>query len=142
MRMLIRPETESFLQVVEQHARQRFRNRADVALLYEAASTPPLQQVFFDITFQAKFVTHAVQILKRVGAGSDDAQRLGIELNQALEKVSTLLRTLVKELPEETKQEFVQRYLSLSQEGMANLLPLLSELQWIKNYQLDRDREG
>jgi hypothetical protein len=138
--MTLRPETESYLDGVEQFVGKQFRYRSEIGLLIELAEARTMKQVFDDITFFAKFVSNAYIILKRVGPASKDIEKMSLEFKDKLEKVSTLLRTLIKEEQTDAKQQFVTRFLSLSNDSMNNLLELLYELSWIKNYSLDQKR--
>ncbi len=91
-----------------------------------------------DVVFNAKFITQALNVLKRVGPGNNDTAKLSGELNQMMEKTGTLLRTIMKESPEDMKQHFLGTFLSLNGESMNNFTGLLYELHWIKNYMLDQ----
>lgn len=134
--------SEQYLDSVEQHSHRTLHRRADIAFLLKAATTTPLQQLFEEITFQAKFVTNALHILQRIGTGTEDTIKLTSELNVGLEKVASMLRTLVKESPADVRQQFLQTYLAISPESLANLTSLLEELRLIKNFELDRERAG
>ncbi len=138
--MNIRKETETYLDTVEEYTHRKFRFRDEVGVLVDLAATRTMERLFDDILFLAKFVSNANTILKRTGTGSEDTVKLSAEFKENLEKASSLLRTLVKEAPEEIKQHFLSSFFSLSRDGMNNLLALLYELTWIKNYKLDRKK--
>lgn len=138
--MNIRKETETYLDTVEEYTHRKFRFRDEVGVLVDLAATRTMERLFDDILFLAKFVSNANAILKRTGTGSEDTVKLSAEFKENLEKASSLLRTLVKEAPEEIKQHFLSSFFSLSRDGMNNLLALLYELTWIKNYKLDRKK--
>ena len=135
---MVRPETDAFLTTVEQSFQKKFQYRNEIGLLYECSFDRNMKQVFDDICFYAKFVSNAFAILKRTGGTTEDTEKLSNEFKESLEKVSTLIRTLIKEAPDETKQKFVQQFFSLSQENMSNFMLLLQELSRIKNYFLDK----
>ena len=136
----IRLETQTYLDAVEQFAHRKFQFRDDLGLLTDLSESRNMKQLFDDILFFAKFVSNANNVLKRAGVHSEETQKLSAEFKESLEKSSTLLRTLVKEAPEEVKKDFTARFFSLSQESVSNLLSLLYELSWIKNYSLDKHR--
>jgi hypothetical protein len=99
-----------------------------------------MMQAMEDVVFNAKFITQALNVLKRVGPGNNDTAKLSAELNQMMEKTGTLLRTIMKESPEERKQHFLSTFLSLTGESMNNFTGLLYELHWMKNYLLDQKK--
>ena len=138
--MTHRPETEHFLDDVERYVNKKFTLRDDIGTLYELSQDRSMKQLFGDILFSSKFITHASTILQRSGVSSDETQKLSVEFKTQVEKISTLLRTIVKEAHEDVKQRFRDRYFSLSHESMSALLVLLRELSWIKNYELDKER--
>ncbi len=104
--MNLQPSTESLLSDVEQFAHRKFRYRLEIGLLVEAAGTESLRRVWEDVLFNAKFLTNAYGLLKRVGSDSPDTVKLSSEFQDGVEKVSTLLRTLIKENPDEVRDLF------------------------------------
>ena len=135
-------KTGQYLDAVEAFSGKKFQFRGEIGMLLECATARNMHQVFEDITFLAKFVTNASGVLKRVGPSHADAAKLVGEFKDNLEKVSTLLRTLVKEEPADARQQLLSRFFSLSHDSLDNLLVLLSELSRIKNYTLDQKREA
>jgi hypothetical protein len=133
-------DPQAFIAEAERFSGRTFRYRAEMTALLELSRARGQQQLFDDLVFHAKFVTNALQILKRVGADNADAVQLGAELNSMLEKTMTLLRTIIKESPGEFRQHILDDFLSLSQTSMTNLTALLAELAWVKNFMLDTRR--
>jgi len=135
--MTIRPETESFLSSVEQSAGRKFQYRNEIAALIDVAEEAGHRQLFDDLTFYAKFVTHASRILTGIGNSGTDTVKLSAEFQDGVEKITTLLRTLVKDAAPELRTLIVPRFVTLSPEGLELLLSLCGELNWVKNYSLD-----
>jgi predicted Zn-dependent peptidase len=131
-------DAAAFIGAAEAFAARAFRYRDDMTFLLEACRARHQQQLFDDLVFYAKFITNALQILRRVGADNADAVKLSAELRDMLEKTTTLLRTIVKEEPGERRQRFLDTFLALSQPSMAELTALCAELAWVKNYMLDQ----
>ncbi|MCI0708352.1 MAG: hypothetical protein L0Y80_12810, partial [Ignavibacteriae bacterium] len=90
-----------------------------------------------DAAFHAKFITRSLDIMRRIGKDADGYAKMEGEFNASTEKALTLLRTLVKDAPDEVKQHFVQNFISPSGENLPRLLQLFSELTWIKNWMVD-----
>lgn len=128
----------SWIRAAETFAARMFRHRDDITLLLETCRARNQQQLFDDLVFNAKFITNALQILKRVGADNADAAKLSVELREMMEKTSTLLTTIIKEIPDARRQRFLDTFLALSQPAMAELMTLLAELAWVKNFMLDQ----
>jgi hypothetical protein len=140
--MVISPEIQKFLNDVETFSAKKFRYRQEIEILVALSRERSMEEVFRDITFFSKFISNALNILKRTGADSAETEKLSVEFKDKLEKTSTLIKTLIKEAPGEVKAMFLSRFLSLSQESMNALLSLLYELSWIKNYSLEQERSA
>jgi hypothetical protein len=136
----LRTETEKYFDDIERAGGKKFTLRADIGTLWETAHDAGKEQVLDDVLFLAKFISRAEAILTRPGMKQEDTAKLSVEFSGQVEKASTLLRTLVKESPEATKQHFLGRYLSLRNDNLQNLLGLFRELSWIKNFQVDASR--
>lgn len=132
-------DPEAYIRSVEAFSRRAFSYRAEIIDLLATCRARGQQQMFDDLVFNAKFVSNALAILKRVGADNADAAKLGAELREMLEKTTTLLRTIVKESPDPGRQKFLDAFLTLSQSSMSNLTVLLAELSWVKNFMLDKN---
>lgn len=135
--MTLRPETESYLSNVERFAKRTFRFRMEIGIIVELAATPSLRRALDDLLFIAKFVTNAFNVLKRVGSSTEDTVKLSAEFKDGMEKGSALLKTMVKEAPDDVKKIFLTKFLSHSHENLNDLLALFYELSWLKNYSLD-----
>ena len=138
--MDIHSETHNFLDEVEHFAHRKFRYRKDIEQLVELTRRHKMQQVFDDVVFYAKFISNAYAVLNRSGTPSEDTLKLSNEFKEILEKTATLLRTMIKEGPDDVKQHVTMTYLSLTNDSMNAFLSLLYELSWIKNYILDERR--
>ncbi len=135
---MIQPETDRLLNEVERLARRKFRHRSDVAWLVQLASSQKKQPVMEEIVFLSKFVTKADEVLRREGGSSEQTVKLSDEFEQNVRKVSILLRSLIGDSANGTGTAFVNRFLSLTHEGMSNLLSLTKELSWLKDYAIDK----
>ena len=133
-------QIEEYLTEVEKAAQQKFRYRAQVSWLLTVVYARKLELVFEDVLFFSKFLSNAYSVLKREGVGSDTIGNLKQEFSVNLEKIHTLLRTIVKESEEPGRGEFIARFLSMTPECMEHLMALAKELTWIKNYNLDQKR--
>ncbi len=138
--MIIRPEIQSYLDDVETFTSRKFHYRRQIELLLELSHERAMPEVFRDIIFFSKFISNALNILKRTSINSTETEKLSVEFKDKLEKTSTLIKTLIKEAPEDVKKMFLAEFFSLSQESMNALLELLYELSWIKNYRMEKER--
>lgn len=128
---------ETFLQKVEKHTNRQMRYRPEVTVLLRAAAARSMEQVFLDCVFHATFVVKTRDVMKRIGAGAEGFDTLSTQFGDGLERVSTLLRTLIKEEPDAAKNAFIGRFFPMEQEGLNRLLDLLGDLVLIKHWEVD-----
>lgn len=126
-----------FLDDVERHAKRAMKHRGDVAALLRAASARSMEQVFMDAVFHATFVVKTRDVMKRVGAGGEGFDTLKAQFGEGVERVHTLLRTLLKEEPAEVKETFASTFFRMEQEHLDRLLDLMSDLALIKHWEVD-----
>jgi hypothetical protein len=129
-----------FVRAAEAFASRPFHYREEITGLLEYCRQRGQQQLFDDLVFNAKFITNAFQILRRVGADNADTAKLSVELRDMMEKTTTILRTIVKEMPAERRARYLDAFLDLSHGSLGELTALLGELAWVKNYMLDERR--
>ncbi|HEY6192596.1 MAG TPA: hypothetical protein VI215_09785 [Bacteroidota bacterium] len=130
------PEIDSFLDRLENLAGWKFSHRGDIALLLGLARGR--EALLNEAAFYAKFLTKSYALLKRTRG--EDVSRLEAEFAEKMEKTLALLRSLVEGSPGEAGRAFAVRYLTPSAEGLENLLSLLAELSWLKNYEIESRR--
>ncbi len=133
----IRHETAQFVRELELYSSKKLHHPDEVATLIDLARAQNLIDVLEDAAFHAKFLTKALAVMQRIGAEGEGYPQLAAEFQASLEKASTLLKTLVKESPEDTKQHFVQTFFSLRQESFTELLDLMQDLTVVKNWRVD-----
>lgn len=93
--------------------------------------------MFDDIIFLAKFLWNSYNVMQRIGASGEGYPKLSAEFQESFEKFSTLVKTLIKEGPEEVKESFKTTFFPMSQDTLSNLIQFASELSWLKNYSID-----
>lgn len=135
--MEISPPTRKFLKELELHAGRKLFFPDDVAFLIEQARNGGMAEVLEDAAFHAKFVTKSFGVMKRIGADGEGYGKLSVEFQVSIEKVSTLLKILVKESADDLKVRFVRRFFSLDQGSMERLMNLMSDLAAVKNWRVD-----
>jgi hypothetical protein len=135
--IIIQPHTRTYLDKVEKFASRKFKYYSDIALLMELSNDEAKKASFDELTFLSKFVSNAHSILQRASGGSTEALKLSDEFQKNLKKSIELFRKIINDTAVLTKEDFKNRFLSISRDNLPNLLSLLYELSWIKNYALD-----
>lgn len=134
--MPVSPRISEFLRELEQYSKRKPEFPAELASLIEAAS-PGRTALFNDAMFHAKFVVKSQEVMKRIGPTGEGYEKLSTEFSASVEKASALLKTLVKEAPDEVKQQFVRMFFSMDHDSFSRLMKLFADLSWVKNWQVD-----
>src|SRR5512140_3550931 len=105
-----RPSTNRLLDAVERFSRKKFVFRHQVGLLYELAEENERLPEFRNLTFYAKFITNAAQILKRVGSETEETTKLSAEFTKGIEQAAALTRDLIRYASVDDNKRFTGRF--------------------------------
>jgi hypothetical protein len=137
----ISEETNKLLDDVEQLAQRKLHYRAEIAMLIELTQAQHQQRLFDDIVFLAKFLWNSSNVMRRIGPTDEGYTKLSAEFRDAVEKFSTLIKTLIKEGQGDIKKQFMKKFFTMSQESMNHLIQLASDMSWLKNYSIDTKKQ-
>jgi hypothetical protein len=135
--MQLSPPVSVFLGVLDQLSRAAIGRRDDLGAVLEAAYRGGREQDLDALAFAGKFCVRTLRIMERIGPGGEGYDRLAAEFSSNIENARRLLALLLAAAPEETRTAFTGRYLSMATDGIGNLMALLSDLSWVKNWQID-----
>src|SRR5512141_435511 len=138
--MRLSPETSSLLFRLRSFSGNRLTREQDLGSLLELGSASDRTTILEDLSFLAKFLSRTHGIMQRIGAKGDGYDALAREFQDSLQRASGLIRQLLEGAPAEVRQEMTATYLGLSHERLANLLALLYDLSWYKNWLIDHQR--
>lgn len=130
-------KTRGIIETVERYAKRQFRYRNEIGILLQASGNRGMDLEFENLAFIGKFIKNAHTILTRDNLGSEVTIRLADELRVNLEKSIRTITAMIEKLPPEEKNLIAGQFLSLTRDNMDNLLDLMTELSWFKNYSLD-----
>ena len=127
----------TFIDQLQEFSQHRLNFPRDVEVLIELATAQRHDDLFRDAIFHAKFAVKTKEVMSRIGPGGEGFDKLSTEFQNSTEKASTLLKTIVKESPDEIKRHFVNDFFSLDPASFANFMKLLEDLGWVKNWEVD-----
>ena len=136
--MEISQQTRDFVRQIDELSSHRLTNRDDIEVLVEFAQLKNQPTRLERIVFLAKFLSNTYGILKRSGGDTEGYDKLSGEFHVNLEEAVGQLKSLIEEAPAGLKESFSSKFLVLSGEGFENLLSLLYDLSWIKNWYIDQ----
>ena len=133
----LRPETTGFLAELESFSGRKFSYKEEIGSLIDESRASGRMQVFEDLVFFAKFLSKSFDIMKRIGPDGEGYGKIAGEFQSTVEKSATLMKTLVKDSPQELKQRFTGAFFRLDPENLSALMNLMRELAWVKNWMID-----
>lgn len=133
----MRPETERFVNELEKYANLSMKYKEEIGILLDQSTASGKREVFDDIIFFAKFIAKSQDLMKRIGPENEGYGKLASEFQSAIEKTTSLMRTVVKEGPEEVKERFVEGFFRMDEESFSSLMVFMRELAWVKNWLVD-----
>ncbi|MDI6766799.1 MAG: hypothetical protein QME52_08265 [Bacteroidota bacterium] len=136
--MEVRNKVKEIISTIEDYAQKKFQFRTEIEYLMELSDKNKMQEHFDDLTFRAKFIINAYNLLMRVGTESSETTKLSIEFKKNLELASDIIRGLIRNAPDEIKIIFQERFEVNTGQNLENMFGLLQELSLIKNYFLDK----
>ena len=133
----ISPATQTLLETLAGFSGNRISRPHDLGVLLETGSREENRPLLEELSFLAKFVRRAYQIMERIGRDAEGYGRLESEFRENLGKAGELIRTLAARGSSEESKSFEKEYFALTHEALTNLLALMYDLEWYKNWQID-----
>ncbi len=135
--MQISPPVSGFLDVLDTVSNATLGRRDDLGAVLEAAFRGGRGEELNELAFVGKFCARVFGIMKRIGPRGEGYDRLTAEFSSNSDRARRLVGSILAGAPEETRSALSERYLPLTADGMQNLMALLSDLSWVKNWQID-----
>ena len=135
---MIRPNQSKisiFLNELELSTGYRFTYPDAVSLILERACLENKTKIFDDLIFHAKFIVKTQEVMNRIGPKAEGYNKLAEELQASIEQAINLIRVLIEST--EQLEEFEKRFFLIETESFSRFIKLLSDLSWIKNWQID-----
>jgi hypothetical protein len=137
--MLMTPSssTVSLLAALDTASRGQLKRRDDLGILLDLGASPDQSAALDNLAFRSKFLTRTFGIMQRIGREGNGYDRLESEFTANMEVARGHLRSLLSGAPDTVRDRFSSSYLALTPGGFSNLMALLGDLAWYKNWLLD-----
>lgn len=110
----------------------------DFGILLEIGCREENHILLDELSFLAKFVRRAHAIMQRIGTDGEGYDKVSAEFTVNLERAKDRLRNLMQSGSDEEARRLEKEYLELSQGSFSNLMMLLYDLEWYKNWRIDQ----
>lgn len=135
--MTLTPSTTTLLDTLDALSQRRLSHREDLGVLLDLGALPDRSATLDDLAFRAKFLTRTFGIMQRIGREGNGYDRLETEFAVSMDAARGHLRSLLSGAPDNIRDRFSSSYLALTPGGLSNLMALLGDLAWYKNWLLD-----
>ncbi len=136
--MEISVETRDFVEQIDTFSHHKLTQRDAFTMLIELGRRNNQQRRIEEIAFLSKFLSNTYGILKRSTSETEGYEKLTREFQDNLNKAIDELRKLIEAAPEETKEIFSSTFLTMSTQSFKNLLDLLYDFSWVKNWYIEK----
>ena len=134
-------ESDSLLALLERHAGRPFARRDDMKIILEAAVARGRAENLDRLSFLAKFLVRTHGIMKRIGRDGQGYDRLAAEFGENMESARRLLLDFLCHAPEPARRVMETRYLAMTPAALDEILVLLQDLSWFKNWRIDHPND-
>jgi tRNA-dihydrouridine synthase len=128
--------TLSILQEIDVLSGRKLLRRDDLGVLIDCAQRGNRKELLADLAFQAKFAWKSRVVMQRIGQGAEGYDRLATEFTSAVEEVRRHLGALLEGCP--GAEALRQRTMAMTPQALEELLSLMNDLTWYKNWLIDR----
>jgi hypothetical protein len=135
--MTLRPDIVEFVADLEMFVKRKLNYPVEVGELLQIVVQTGLVGEFEDLIFQAKFLVRTQEIMKRIGPGMDGFEKLSTEFQSSVKKSINFLNMLVERAPSDVSRKLADMFTVMETDSFNRLMKLLSDLSWIKNWQVD-----
>lgn len=140
--MEISVETKDFVERLDSFSHHKLTHRDAFTMLIELGRHSNQQRRIEEIAFLSKFLSNTYGILKRSTSETEGYEKLTREFQENLNKVTDELKKLIELAPEDTKENFSSTFLTMSTQSFENLLDLLHDFSWLKNWYIEKKSTG
>ncbi len=136
--MEISLETKDLVKRIDAFSNHKLKHPETLCLLLELARANDQNEKIEKIAFLSKFLWNAYGILKRSNSETEGYEKLTSEFKGNLEKFISRVKELIEAAPSEEKQNLSSTFLATTGEGFENLISLVCDFSWVKNWYIDQ----
>lgn len=139
-----RLEAEKICNCVEDISKGKIKNKEDLFRIVELALLNDRMDLLEKLSFHAKYSQGLISVIQKSDVKVDEEYfvKVKAEFLETIEKIKSNLDELITYANDFLKAIFKNKYFELSQQGIANLNELCSDLSFLKLYLNDNKRES
>jgi len=130
-------ETKTIIARINEMSGNTLQRSMDLARLIDLSRRFNRGHVLDDLAFLAKFLSKSFEIMKRIGKEGEGYDKLFSEFSVNVTKSQYLIASLIEGSSDDVAAYFTATYCSVGEKTMNNLMQLIHDLGWYKNYRID-----
>ncbi|MGH2575077.1 MAG: hypothetical protein ACRDFC_05180 [Ignavibacteria bacterium] len=136
-------ETINLINELKEFSNSKIKNEFDLGFLIEQSKLSNKEKLFNETVFTAKYLNGLGKILHtKIQAGNGNRKlpdessidKIRNEYKSNMIKFTTNLDKLILEMNSKDKEDFKNKYLSMTQVSIRNLTGLIYDMSWLKKY--------
>ena len=136
--MEISVRTREFVNKIDAFSNHKLKHSEQVGLLIELARANRQEEKIEKIAFLAKFLWNVYEILKRSNSETEGYEKLTNEFNENLENFISRVNEIIATASSEERQDFSSTFLAKTAGSFENLLSLIYDFSWVKNWSIEQ----
>ncbi|MBM4168718.1 MAG: hypothetical protein FJ215_06125 [Ignavibacteria bacterium] len=133
----LRPETSRFLEKLGAYAKKDLHHPTVLGMMIDHARREDRWPLIEEISFYAKFVTKAHDLMLRIGREGEGYDKISAEFETSTTTIQDRLKDFVTGMPDDLRVNFEKTFLDLDQKSFTEFLGLLNDFTWLKNWMVD-----
>lgn len=127
---------EELLDKVESFTEKKLTQRLTLSQLFKTVNQNNQIEKFNDLIFTAKYANGLYRSLKLSQSNPQitNIDQIKKDFTENLEKVVSLIKEILNDLNAESSKEILQKYTTIGEDQLGNLLLLINDLDQIKKY--------
>ncbi len=134
---LLRPDTAQFLEKLGAHAKKELHHPTTVGMMIDHARRGDHWPLIEEISFYAKFMTKAHDLMQRIGREGEGYDKINAEFERSATTVQSRLKELIADMDDDLRHNIENTFLTLDQKSFTEFLGLLNDFTWLKNWMVD-----
>jgi len=133
---MLNPAADSFVQEIKNFCSNKFKQPEDVERLIKISLQNNKKELLEETAFYSKYLQGLLTIIQRgeTSITEEVFTRYRNEYLQNIEKIKANLQKIILGSDDFYKNIFADKYLTISESSVKNLVDLIHDLSWIKMY--------
>ncbi len=132
------------VEAVDKFSNGKLKEKNTLEFLLKIAIENDMLNLVDEMAFQSKFLWRVFSFFqsgRKFNEVNDDEfkSRILNQINESVEKIKTMLLSLIEKCSELERENFVGKFLRMDAESFGNFMNLVHDFYWLKNWKIDNE---